>query len=246
MTGFDYIRRLRQFYRPRTPRAALLAVESGLLPVEAFVYRSSSIKSLFDEPWNPEELERALAKPDMGLGEAMLLSEIFTEMTKGRDKELALFAAESLNGLEARWSSKVEELRSQVKEGTCEDEGVCRFARALYEYALIVGRYAPIRNYYLREAYYVLTDWPEACLLPEGFDIRIRCLLRLGLFDQAEAVLQSELGRRSDGELLLLAAEAAFLRKDTRRLRELVGGRDLDSVDMPRERRELLRAWAGA
>jgi len=246
MTGFDYIRRIGEFYRPRTPRAAFLAVDTGLLPMEAFVFKSSSTKSLFDEPWNPEDLERALAKPEMSLGEAMLLSEIFTEMTKSPDKELALFAAESLNGLEARWSRRVEDMRAAVGEGSCEDGAICRFARALYEYALIVGRYAPIRNYYLREAYYVLTERPGACLSPEGFETRIRCLLRLGLYDQAETVLQSELGTRSDGEILLLAAEAAFLRKDTRRLRDLVGGRALDSIDMPEERRELLRIWAEA
>jgi hypothetical protein len=245
VNGFDYIRTRNSFYVPRTPRAALLSAQAGLLPIEAFVYRTLSVKPLFEEPYDPEELERVLANPALGLGDAMLLVEILTAMTTNPDKELALFAAESLGALEGRWARRVETYETEVRDIAACDEGqVYEYARALYEYALIAGRYAAIRNYYLREAYYALSKHPGACLGSEGFDLRIRCLLRLGLLDQAESILDAELGKRSDGELLVLAVEAAFLRKDQRRVRELLAGRDLGSLGLAPELEALLADWA--
>lgn len=246
MNGFDYVRARASYYTPRTPRAALLSVQAGLLPLEAFVYKSLSVKPLFEEPYDPEELERVLAQPGMTLGDAMLLAEIFTAMTRNPDKELALFAAESLGALEGRWARRIEALRPlDVDRASCEGGRAYEYARSLYEYALIAGRYAPIRNYYLREAYYALSEYPEACASSEGFDLRIRCLLRLGLVDQAEAVIGAELGSRSDGELLILAVEAAFVRKDQRRIRELLAGRDLEALGLDPEVAALLEGWAG-
>jgi len=259
--GFDYIRSMGSYYASRTPRAALLAVEEGAAPIESFAYKVLSSKPLFEEPYNLEELERVLAHPGLSLGDAMLLSEIFADMTKGPDKELALFAAESLGALEGRWARRVEALRpgAESAEGEAGDaaagagpaaaeacpegEGGFAFARALFEYALLEGRYASIRNYYLREAYYVLSSSAEACASAEGFDLRIRCLLHLGLVDQAEAVIASELGKRGDGELLVLAAEAAFARKDPRRIRELLAGRELAELGLDPDREHLLRGW---
>jgi len=236
------------YYASRTPRAALLAVEEGAAPIESFAYKVLSSKPLFEEPYNLEELERVLAHPGLSLGDAMLLSEIFADMTKGPDKELALFAAESLGALEGRWARRVEALRpvaldAAEAESCPEGEGGFAFARALFEYALLEGRYASIRNYYLREAYYVLSSSAEACASAEGFDLRIRCLLHLGLVDQAEAVIASELGKRGDGELLVLAAEAAFARKDPRRIRELLAGRELAELGLDPDREHLLRGW---
>jgi len=245
VNGFDYIRNRNAYYVARTPRAALLAIKENAAPLESFVYKSLSAKPLFEEPYDLEDLERVLADPGLDLGDAMLLAEIFSEMTRGRDKEVALFAAESLGSLEGRWSRKIEELRPSgaAADQACEDESIFEYARALYEYALIAGRYSTIRNYYLREAFYQLDRHPAACASAEGFDLRIRCLLRLGLVDQAESIIASELGRRDDGELLALAVEAAFCRKDPRRVRELLAGRDLGELDVDPEVAELLRGW---
>jgi hypothetical protein len=243
VTGFDYIRHLHEHYVPRTPRAALLSVQEDILPIEAFVYKATSIKSLFEEPYDLEELERVLARRDLSFGDAMLLSEIFVAMTGDKDKELALFAAESLGALENRWFRTTESFVGKVRSESCEDAAVYPYARALYEYALIAGRYAAIRNFYLKEAYLVLSEHPESCQDPQGFDMRIRCLLRLGLLDQAESVIASELGKRSDGELLSMAVEAAFLRKDPRRVHELLAGRDLETLDLDEEQRVLLSSW---
>jgi len=252
MNGFDYVRTMRGRYRPRTPRAALIAAEEGILPIEAIVYKAASVKPLFEEPYDPNELERVLAQSDLSFSDAMLLSEIFAAMTRGGDKELALFAAESLTALENRWARKVDELRAARRPG---DEGQAYgLARALFEEALIAGRSAPIRNYYLREAYYILASGqdranagPARC--SPAFNLRIRCLLNLGLLEQAEAEIADELGRAEcgekgdDGVFLALAVEAAYFRRDVRRIHELLGGRDLEELGLAPELKGLLSSW---
>jgi GNAT superfamily N-acetyltransferase len=243
MNGFDYIRNIGDYYLPKTPHAAMLAVQSDYLPLEAFIYKASSAKSLFEEPYDLAELDRILARPNLDLGEAMLLVEIFWTMTHGKDKELALFAAESLGALENRWARRIEELGRIASDSSCPDGDCFAYARALYEYALIAGKHGPIRNYYLREAFYVLSDHPEARNRGDGFALLMRCLLRLGLLDQAEAVLAEALAEGNSAELLLLALETAYLRKDARRIRELLVDVDLDQLDITEEMKTLLASW---
>lgn len=264
MNGYDYVRTMGHRYRPRTPKAALKAAEAGLLPIEAIVYKASSVKPLFEEPYDAEELERVLAQPDLSFQDAMLLSEIFTAMTKGGDKERALIAAESLTALENRWAGKARALR-EAYEAAKDEESRFRAARALFEEALIAGRNAPIRNYYLREAYYLLAAAAGGGRVADpgngraadpgdgrcgpAFNLRIRCLLRLGLLDQAEAEIGAEIARaecgegRDEGEFLALAVEAAYLRKDVRRIHELLEGRDLVALELGGELEAVLSAW---
>jgi hypothetical protein len=246
MTGYEYVRSMRSLYNPRTPRAAAVAAEAGILPVEALVYKAASVKPLFEEPYDLDELERVLAQGGLAFGDAMMLAEIFASMTNEKDKERALFAAESLTTLENRWARKVEALRPDYEasvEGS--SEPAYRLARALYEQAMIAGRSAPIRNYYLLEAYYVLCERPEAGSGGPGFDLLIRCLIRLDLLDQAESEVQGELEKREDGEILALAVEIAYMRKDVRRVRELLAGRDLVGLGLEHGLFSVLASWQG-
>ncbi len=243
MNGFDYIRHIGDYYLPKTPHGALLAVQSGYLPLEGFIYKASSVKSIFEEPWDLGELDRILARPGLDLGEAMLLAEIFWTMTHGEDKEIALFAAESLGALENRWARRIEELGVRGSLESCTDEDCFAYARALYEYALIAGRHGPIRNYYLREAFYALTKRTDARLEGEGFALAMRCLLKLGLLDQAESILVDALEEGPNTELLLLALETAFLKKDSHRLREILDEVDIGSLDLSEELKSLLLSW---
>lgn len=245
MTGYEYIRTMRSLYIPRTPRAAYIAAEAGLLPVEAVIYKASSVKPLFEEPYDLEELERVLAQADLSFGDAMMLAEIFAAMTRERDKERALFAAESLTALENRWIRKVESLRPAYDSGEDGLDAAFLLARALYERALLAGRSAPIMNYYLIEAYYILCQRQDAGSGGREFDLLIRCLLRLGLVDQADSEIGAELEKRSEGELLALAAEIAYLRKDVRRIRELLSGRGLGGLGLDAELVQVLESWRG-
>jgi hypothetical protein len=243
--GYEYIRAMRSLYNPRTPRAALVAAEAGILPVEAVVYKASSVKPLFEEPFDIDELERVLAQADLSFPDAMILAEILAAMTRDSDKERALFAAESLTTLENRWARKVESLRPAYLADDGNGEPAFRLARALYEQALIVGREAPIRNYYLLEAYYILCQRPDAGSGGPSFDLLIRCLVRLGLLDQAQTEIDGELDLRVDGELIAQAVEIAYLRKDVHRVRELLEGRDIEGLGLEPELTALLETWQG-
>ena len=244
MTGYEYVRAMRSLYNPRTPRAAFVAAEAGILPVEALIYKACSVKPLFEEPYDLDELERVLAQRDLSFADAMMLAEIFAAMTRDADKERALFAAESLTSLENRWARKVESLRRGAEpDGAC--EGAFDLARALYEQAIIAGRSAPIRNYYLLEAYYILCQRPDAGSGGPAFGLLIRCLVRLGLLDQAQSEIDGELGSRDDGELLALAVEIAYMRKDVRRVRELLAGRDLVELGFEHGLYSVLASWQG-
>jgi hypothetical protein len=245
MNGFEYVRAMRRLYNPRTPRAALAAAEAGILPVEALVYKASSVKPLFEEPYDLDELERVLAQKDLSFPDAMMLAEILDSMTRESDKERALFAAESLTTLENRWAHRVETLRPAYDPDAVEAEPAFHLARALYEQAMIAGRSAPIRNYYLLEAYYILCQMPDSASATPGFDLLIRCLIRLGLLDQAQAEIEAAGTGHSSGELLALSVEIAYLRKDVHRVHELLAGRDLGKLGLEGELGDVLRSWQG-
>jgi hypothetical protein len=251
VNGFDYVRTMKNRYRPRTPKAALIAAEAGILPIEAIVYKATSVKPLFEEPYDTDELERVLAQPNLSFTDAMFLSEIFSAMTRGSDKEVALIAAESLTALENRWAHRVDTLREAYRPEDPDEGPRFRLARALFEEALIAGRSAPIRNYYLREAYYLLADQVGHGRCGPSFNLRIRCLLRLGLLEQAEAEIETELGHATcgegadEGEFLALAVEAAYLRKDVRRIKKLLEGRNLEDLGLTPELKSVLSVWKG-
>jgi hypothetical protein len=241
--GFGYVRSMGAYYRPRTPRAALVAASAGILPTEAIVFKASSVKPLFEEPYDLEELDRVLAQESLSFGDAMNLAEIFVIMTRDPDKERALFAAESLTALENRWARRSEAQRAEMEGSPGDQRAAFLYARSMYERAMLAGRMAPIRNFYLLKAYYVLCQHRDAEGGGPGFNLLIRCLLRLGLYGQAEFDIRMRRGRGGDGELLALAVETAYLRKDVARIRELVDGVDLGSLGLDEELRSLLEAW---
>ena len=102
-------------YNPRTPRAALLAVESGLLPQEAYIYKANSIKPLFEEPVDIPEIERILASENNDLTTNLLLIGILERLLVNNDSEIALFAAESINAIEGRYNDRIEGLKARYR-----------------------------------------------------------------------------------------------------------------------------------
>ncbi|HUX38333.1 MAG TPA: hypothetical protein VMV44_10570 [Rectinemataceae bacterium] len=241
MRGFHYISSMREFYSPRTPRAALMAAEANILPIEAFAYKAASVKPLFEEPYDLDDLEQFLAQPNLDFAGAMMLSEIFVAMTRAGDKERALFAAESLTSLEDRWARKVDEARRHAAGERAERSFL--LGRSLYERALVAGRTAAIRDHYLREALHFLDEVFGSGTAGPAFALLIRCLVRLGELDEAEARLAPGLGRGDDGEVLALAVEIAYLRKDVHRIAELLHGKDLDGLALDEGVRGILSFW---
>ncbi len=241
MSSFAFLEEIRQNpILARTPRAAFTAANAGFLSPEAMIYVGASVKPLLEEPYDLGELQRVLAQPELSFKDALGLAEIFFAITKESDKERALIGAESLMGLENRWAAKVEALRRQLKGHEEDEDRRCALAEAVYEQAFIAGQNAPIRNYYLREAYYLLDNSarPGAveqeaegrhgpALRGRGLILRLRCLLKLGLTDQAETEISQLLkaGELSEEEEQLcfeLALEAAYIRRDVKGIRSLI------------------------
>jgi hypothetical protein len=69
--------------------------------------------------------------------------------------------------------------------------------------------------------------------------------MKLGLLDQAEAEIREAGDLRGEGELLALAAEIAYYRKDARSIRGLLAGRDLGRLGLSDDLRGLLESWRG-
>jgi hypothetical protein len=101
---------------PRTQAQALRGYAEGILNPEYYVYRAVNIHPILEEPWDMNEMDRLLAKRDLDIDTASLLMTVFERMIKHRDKELALFAAESINALEQRYLTKVQALKKKLVE----------------------------------------------------------------------------------------------------------------------------------
>ena len=113
MEGFTYFKTVRESFIPKTPDAALKAMEAGLQPGEAFIYRGTSIKPLDDEPLDLDEIARVVEREDLDIQTNLLLMRIFEKLVKSQDAELALFAAESINAIENRYNSSIETLKKK-------------------------------------------------------------------------------------------------------------------------------------
>ena len=101
MNGFEYLRIANRFFNPKTPRAALRAIEEDLLPDVAFLYKANSVSPLYENIDHIEEIlpeiERILSSEQNELATNLLLMRIFEQLLKHKDQEIALFAAESIN-----------------------------------------------------------------------------------------------------------------------------------------------------
>ncbi len=118
MAGFDFFRSRLSGYVPRTPAGALKAIGAGLIPVEHFVYASTSVKPLDEEPYDLDSIERMLARRDLGIETSAQLKSILEKLIGTDDQETALFGAEGINALEGRYVNRIEALKkSLAKEG---------------------------------------------------------------------------------------------------------------------------------
>jgi hypothetical protein len=109
--AYRYIYNLRSQFVPRTPGAALHAAEEEILPIEAFIYKSSALNPLLKKPYNMDEIEWLLSRQDRDLTPNRILKTVLDELARDEDKEIALFAAESLNALEKDYNNRLVDLK---------------------------------------------------------------------------------------------------------------------------------------
>ena len=241
--GFDYFRRGGDRYVPATARAALKALESDLLPPEAVLFLGTSVRPLNEEPVSLEEIERVLAREDLDLDTNLLLIRVFRRLLASPDPEVALFAAESINRIESRYTDRIESLKGQWTEGG-NVEALKQLSLAYYQLAQI---YPPaIRSFYLHEAFDCIKKL-QARKAFQRKDVRllVRVLLDLQLPGQALGVLK-QLPFGDDPSFLLLEAEVEFQLRNLPRVRELCEKLQRRRDHLEESARRVLELWTGA
>ncbi len=232
MAGFDFFRSRPAGYAPRTPAGALKAIAAGLLPTEHFVYASTSVKPLDEEPYDLDSIERMLARKDLGIETSSQLKSILEKLIGTDDQETALFGAEGINTLEGRYVNRIEALKkvlAKADAGADEagSDGVFaprraalrELARQYFELATLHGRASSIRAFYLREAFTSIRvafaasggKGGRARVSRKDLALMVDILVALGLHGQAAHLLE-QVRAGEDSLILLLAARVAFHR----------------------------------
>ncbi|HET6486294.1 MAG TPA: hypothetical protein VFH83_07735 [Spirochaetia bacterium] len=213
MPGFDFFRSRRLGYRPRTPAAALRAVETGTLPVEDFIYASTSAKPLDEEPFDLEEIERLLSRQDMVLQTSLLLKRVLGKLTDSLEQETALFGAEGIAALEGRALEGAALIASRHPRER-DSKTWKRLARKYYELSELHRDTGSVRNFYLGLAHDALQRGMAGgeASVPD-LALAVDILVSLGLHHQGTRLLEGSPDPRRP-EILMLAARAAFHRGD--------------------------------
>jgi len=218
MLKFDFFRSATDAYRPRTANSALRAAEAHLLPIEACVYLGTSIRPLDEQPIDLDAIDQVLSRQQLDLDTNLLLIRILTKLLRDPDAEVALFAAESINMIENRYTTRIERLKASLQQ-QAEAKVLRALARQYYELAQIHP--GSIRNFYLREAFgYVKTLNKLKQLGKRDVVLTVRILLALDLTDQAKRIID-QLSDRNDLTYLRLEMEVAFKRKDITAVQKL-------------------------
>ena len=205
---------------PRTQAQALRGYTEGILNPEYYVYRAVNIHPILEEPWDMNEIDRLLAKRELDVDTASLLMTVFERMIKHKDKELALFAAESINALEQRYLSKVTALKKSLGERVSVDTlrtiiGEYRTMARLFVTRPVLG------PFYLAEARRFHEQHADILVDPDlDLAVYIETLLDSRDLEKAGAVLGSCLKHApANQRLRYLSAKYAYLE---RRIKDVV------------------------
>lgn len=247
MPGFDLFRRRRTGYAPRTPAGALRAIGAGLLPVEDFVYASTSAKPLDEEPFDLDAIERMLARADLGIETTAQLKSILEKLIATDNQETALFGAEGINALEGRYVNRIEQLKAGGRSAL--PAPVLRaLARQYRDLAALHARGSSIRAFYLRAGFHCLRDGFRRAgsgrMSREDLALMVDILLALGLDAQA-ALLLSQVRAADDPVVLLLEARVAFQRRQYARVRECCRRLSRGAEALSPRVRKAVAHWAG-
>jgi len=248
MAGFDFFRSSRRGYEPRTPAGALKAIGTGTLPVEHFIYASTSAKPLDEEPFDLDGIERVLARRDLTLETNLLLKGVFEKLINSSEQETALFGAEGINALEARHVNRIEELKAAIEKGSAAHppvETLRALARQYYELAELHGGSGSIRLFYLREAFSTLRRAHRGGRISRStLVLMVDILVALGLHGQA-ALLLGRVRAAEDHLVLLLAARVAFHRGEYSRVADCCRRLSAAAGALGERERAIVEFWAG-
>jgi hypothetical protein len=230
MSEMDFFRSPPASYNPITPHAAMRAYEEGILPIEQFIYMSTSIQPLDERIVDIGAIERILSRDDLGARENLFLIDIFESMIKGKDAEYAVFAAESINLIEARYNQKIEALKERSSRST-NPEIASEIAHLYHELALINSKRKSIKAFYLREAVMHLRHFLELKYISrKDIILIIQILVELDLFDFAKDFLSAMNPDGTDPYIPILKAEIEFATHNYEAVFSIVRNLDPDSL----------------
>ncbi|MBF9016442.1 MULTISPECIES: hypothetical protein [unclassified Oceanispirochaeta] len=237
--SYSYIHKLHTLFIPRTPSAALQAARADILPIEAFIYKSTALNPILKKPYNLDEIEWLLSKRNRDLETNLILKTVLSEISRYEDKEIALFAAESLNAIEKDYNSKLMDLKDKIKEKN-KAADKAKAAEIYYQMALLNSDESTLSNFYMKEAYLMLTGMENDDI--ENADNRIlliKVLLNLKLYDQAEQLLPEHKESR------LLRLEIAYSKKSLAKVQNILEDMREDS-ERSEEEQKVLNFWSGS
>jgi len=245
MDEYEIFRGGGDYFNPKTPVAALRAYENGFVPISSFINKSNSTKPLDEEPYDIEAIERLLSRDNLRLKSNIMLMGIFEKLIFHRDQEIALFAAESINIIENRYNRQIQEIKDKREEDRT-SEDLSRLGTLFYELAMLNGKRAAIKDFYLKESLSRFTDLEERQKLSDReLNIYIRLLLELKLEEEAAQYLEND--RRENKKLILfLKGETEFSRKNYNRVKEICNELTLHIEDLTEKEFVMVSYWLGA
>jgi len=245
-------------FLPKTQAQALMALSEGIIHESFYMYKAVNVHPVFEEPWDLDEIERLLAKPDLDVETTILLMTIFQRLIKQEDKELALFAAESINAVEQRRMRKIQGLKKrldeskQAKEAGRDEAGndkadndnkpsqapsIARdLAREYRDLGRVCFAQPVLKVFYIEEALSILRK-QESTRAPDDRDLelQVELLLELGRNDEACMLVSVLAGEYPENAAYrFLAAKTAYARREFRNI--------VDNLD---EHEELQSFWMG-
>ena len=242
MEGFDYFKKAGDSFKPQTPAAAFKAMQVENLPSEAFIYQSTSVKPLDEEPFDLNEIDRILTREDLDGQTNLLLMRIFEKLVKNPDSETALFAAEGINAIEGRYNDRIEALKKELEKKK-DLSLLSRLAEAFLELSQFYR--TVIKNFYLKEAYSYLTEIERiGHLSKKDICLLIKVLLDLKLYDQAKGIIDSH-AEKNDPNFILLEAEIEFRRCNFLRVQQLCAGLFDMEETLDEHAKALIKYWLG-
>ncbi|MBN1411434.1 MAG: hypothetical protein JW969_11370 [Spirochaetales bacterium] len=246
MKNIDFFTKEIRGYVPRTPSSAIKAYEAGLLPIEHFIYKSTSTNPLDEHSFSFEELERIIAREDMDLSMNRPLYRILEQLLKNRDPEIALFAAECINLIELRYISKIENMKKEFAQNAG-SEGSRKLARLYFELAVLNERRIPIKKFYLKESLrYMKGVTRLKGLKKDEIEMLVKILNGFDLFSNSMEIVKSFDTADNDPFYLLLQAEIEFHRHNFNKVHEIC--RTLKSMEekLTRKQKDLVSYWLEA
>ncbi len=199
---------------PRTEAQALQGFAEGILNPEYYIYKAVNIHPILEEPWDVHEMDRLLAQPDLDVDTAVILMAAFERMIKDKDKELALFAAESINALERKFITRIQGYKTRLDADS--DPGLMRKIIQEYRSLARLHKARPVlRSFYLEEARRFFEDHKKSLVDPDtDLTLFIELLLDLKHIDRAGRIIRNALRHFPDNrKIRYLAARSAFVER---------------------------------